>query len=153
MKISNSIDNLYLYNYSKILETNDLRYLFILPDYFELPKTTDKEMQQLFEIWEKINDEVLDFVGISEDYKEQFRLRKTIALLKVEMICKEDKSLQTIIDIKERELLNMMPKQKQTVDESIIAIEVNLKMQINPKDTTVKKYFSYIKYLSKKNNK
>jgi len=150
MKIYNSIDNLNLYCYGKILETNDLRYLLVLDDYFELPEIKEKEYNELFKIWENINDEIVELTGISEDYKEQFRLRKSIALLKVDMIVNENKSLQTLIEIKEMELLNLQPKNKTSIDESIISIESILKIQINDKKTSTKKYFSYIKFINKK---
>ena len=37
MKYYNTIDTLPIFNYSKISEFEDLRYLIIQPDYFELP--------------------------------------------------------------------------------------------------------------------
>ncbi len=149
MKIYQNIDSLPLYNYSKVSEENELRYLLVLPDYFELPKISEKEMKQLFEVWEKINDEIIDFVGISSDFKQILRAKKSIALLKCRLIDTGDRSLETLIEIQERQLLNLYPKQKQNIDENIIAIELQLKMQIDIYKTSTKKYFSYIKFLTK----
>lgn len=149
MKIYKSIDTLNLYCYSKIIETEDLRYLIIQSDYFELPTITDKEYAELFKVWEKINDEIIDYTGISEEYKSIMRMKKSIALLKVEKITTGDKSIDNIIELKERELKNMYPKQKQNIDESIILIENITKVPIDIMKCSVKKYFSYIKFISK----
>jgi len=67
MKFYRSIDQLPLFNYSKIVETNDLRFLLVLPDYFELPVIADKELQELSEAWEVINNEITDFARISDN--------------------------------------------------------------------------------------
>ena len=149
MKIYKSIDTLNLYCYSKIIETEDLRYLIIQSDYFELPTITDKEYSELFKVWEKINDEIIDYTGISEEYKSIMRMKKSIALLKVEKITTGDKSIDNIIELKELELKNMYPKQKQNIDESIILIENITKVPIDIMKCSVKKYFSYIKFISK----
>jgi hypothetical protein len=149
MKYFTGIDTLPLYNYSKVSEDNDLRYLLILQDYFELPVISEKEMQQLFEVWEKINDEIIDFNGINIEYKAILRMQKSIALLKCEMITTGDKSIENIIKLKEIELLNMYPKTKGNIEENIITLEVQLKMQIDMRICTVRKYYGYIKFLTK----
>jgi len=149
LKTYSEIDALPLFNYSKVSENNDLRYLLVLSDYFELPEISEKEYKELFEVWERINDEVIDFNGVNAEYKAILRMQKSIALLKVEMIITGDKSIENIIKLKEIELLNMYPKQKATIEENIIVLEIQLKMQIDSKVCTVKKYYSYIKYLTK----
>ena len=149
MKFYKNIEHLPVYNFSKVSEANDLRYLLILSDYFELPEISEKEYKELFEVWERINDEVIDFNGVNAEYKAILRMQKSIALLKVEMIITGDKSIENIIKLKEIELLNMYPKQKATIEENIIVLEIQLKMQIDSKVCTVKKYYSYIKYLTK----
>lgn len=152
MKYYNTIDTLPIFNFSKINETEDLRYLVIQSDYFELPKITEKETEELFNVWENINDEIINYVGISEDYKSILRIKKAIALMKVDMITTGDKSSETLIELKEKELLDAMPKIKHELDESIIYIESVLKIPIDVMKCSVKKYFSYIKFISKKSN-
>ena len=152
MKYYNTIDTLPIFNYSKISEFEDLRYLIIQPDYFELPKITEKETAELFKAWEHINDEIIDYVGISEDYKSILRIKKAIALMKVELITTGDKSLETLIELKQIELKNSYPQKKNELDESIIYIESVLKIPIDVMTCSVKKYFSYIKFISKKTN-
>ena len=152
MKYYNTIDTLPVFNYGKISELEDLRYLIIQSDYFELPKITEKETAELFNVWENINDEIINYVGISEDYKSILRIKKAIALMKVDMITTGDKSNETLIELKEKELLDAMPKIKHELDESIIYIESVLKIPIDVMKCSVKKYFSYIKFISKKSN-
>ncbi len=152
MKYYNTIDTLPVFNYGKISELEDLRYLIIQSDYFELPKITEKETAELFNVWENINDEIINYVGISEDYKSILRIKKAIALMKVDMITTGDKSLETLIELKQIELKNSYPQAKQELDESIIYIESVLKIPIDVMKCSVKKYFSYIKFISKKTN-
>jgi hypothetical protein len=152
MKKYNSIDTLPIFNFSKVSEEKDLRYLLVLEDYFELPKVSDKEYKDLFDVWERINDDIIDFNGVSDEYKSIMRMRKSIALLKVEMITKDDKGLETIIELKERELLQAYPTNKQDIDESIFLIESHLKVSINIFTCTVKKYYGYIKFIIKNKN-
>lgn len=152
MKYYNTIDTLPVFNYGKISELEDLRYLIIQSDYFELPKITEKETEELFKAWENINDEIINYVGISEDYKSILRIKKAIALMKVDMITTGDKSLETLIELKQIELKNSYPQANQELDESIIYIESALKIPIDVMKCSVKKYFSYIKFISKKTN-
>ena len=152
MRYYNTIDTLPIFNYGKISELEDLRYLIIQSDYFELPKITEKETAELFKAWEHINDEIIDYVGISEDYKSILRIKKAIALMKVELITTGDKSLETLIELKQLELKNYYPQKKNELDESIIYIESVLKIPIDVMTCSVKKYFSYIKFISKKTN-
>lgn len=150
MKYFNSIDNFPLFNYEKITESNDLRYLIRLPDYFELPNINETETVKLFEVWKLINDEMIDYIGISENYKSVLRIKKQIALLQLNIILTGDKSIETLINIKEIELQGMFIKEKQTIDNNIIALELMLKIQIDINKTTLKKYLNYIKYINKK---
>ena len=50
---------------------------------------------------------------------------------------------------KEIELLQARPQTSQTVDESIIILELYFKIQIDVFKTSVKKYYGYIKHISK----
>lgn len=152
MRYYNTIDTLPIFNYGKISELEDLRYLIIQPDYFELPTITEKETAELFKAWEHINDEIINYVGISEDYKSILRIKKAIALMKVELITTGDKSLETLIELKQIELKNSYPQKKNELDESIIYIESVLKIPVDVMTCSVKKYFSYIKFISKKTN-
>ena len=152
MKYYNTIDTLPIFNYGKISELEDLRYLIIQSDYFELPEITEKETAELFNAWEHINDEIINYVGISEDYKSILRIKKAIALMKVELITTGDKSLETLIELKQIELKNSYPQKKNELDESIIYIESVLKIPVDVMTCSVKKYFSYIKFISKKTN-
>lgn len=152
MRYYNTIDTLPIFNYGKISELEDLRYLIIQPDYFELPEITEKETAELFKAWEHINDEIINYVGISEDYKSILRIKKAIALMKVELITTGDKSLETLIELKQIELKNSYPQKKNELDESIIYIESVLKIPVDVMTCSVKKYFSYIKFISKKTN-
>jgi hypothetical protein len=149
MNIYKNIDILPLYNYIKVTETLDLRYLIILPDYYTLPNIPEKELNPLIKVWENINDQVTEYIGISEDMKQMLRLEKSIALLRVELMVSGDKTLETIIQLKEMELNQMKPKTSQNIEDSIVLVELYTKLPINIFQTTVKRYYGYVKHISK----
>jgi hypothetical protein len=148
MKHYNNIDNLPLFNYTKVMETSDVRHLLILPDYFELPETPLELQATLIEVWEDINYQIIEFMGVSEKHRQILRLEKTIALLKAQKMSTEDNSLDTIIEAKEIELQGISVITTD-INTDIATLEVNLKMQIDTQKTSVKKYLSYIKILKK----
>jgi hypothetical protein len=149
MKYYKSIDELPLFNYSKVIKTNDLRYLIISGDYDNPTKLEKNDIKKLFKAWEIINDEVITLIGITDEAKQIMRLERSIALLKVEMITNDDKSLSTVIEIKERELLLSRPINKSTIEEITILLELRLHMQIDVHKTSVEKFYNYIKVLKK----
>lgn len=152
MKIYNTIEDLPLYNYGKILSSHDLRYLIHDIDIFDLPALKEQEWKELMKAWEDLNAQIIDYVGISVEYKNILQLERDIALLEIEKIIKEDDSLETIIELKRIELNTIKPQTKQTIDESIIILERHYKMQIDEKKTSVKKYFAYLKHIKPKTN-
>jgi len=149
MKTYTHIDNFPLYNYIQISETNDLRFLLVLSDYYELPEIAKEEIEKLELLWLNLNDEILEYTGVPSDFKEVMRLKKSIALLKVKQMTTDDRSIETLIELKEKELSNMKPVTKQSIEENVINLELILKKDINVQTTSVKKYYSYIKYLKK----
>ncbi len=64
-KVYNSIEDLPVWNFLKVLKTDDKRYLLILDNYFDLPKVDDVD---LFTAWQTIQTEIVDLNGISEEY-------------------------------------------------------------------------------------
>ena len=49
MKIYKSLDFLPIWNFNKVQETNDLRYLYILKDYSDLPTSNNEDLASIFE--------------------------------------------------------------------------------------------------------
>lgn len=147
-KCYNNIDTLPLYNYKKIIEEGEKRYLLKLPDYTELPNVKENEIQAL---WEAIQNQLIDTFGISEKYKELLRLENQILRIKLKAAIEEDRSLLTIAEVKEIQLKKNIQAQEKTIsiDDMIIAIELKLKVSIDEQKTTVKKFYKYLQLISK----
>jgi len=148
-KCYNNIDTLPLYNYKKIIEEGEKRYLLILNDYTELPNVKENEIQAL---WEAIQNQLIDTFGISEKYKELLKLENQILRIRLRAAIEEDRNLLTIAEVKEMQLKKNIEAQEKTVsiDDMIIAIELRLKISINELTTTVKKFYNYLKIMTRK---
>lgn len=124
-------------------ETRDFTYLLK-----DRQKVSGQILSKLSKAWEKIYDEFLKEFGFNETFLEIKKKEIAIALMKLELIITGDRSLETFIEIEEMELKEMQ-KELKGVDfmESTIAIESRMKFQIDPHNTTIRKFYSYIKML------
>jgi hypothetical protein len=146
VKIYSDIEQLPLFNYVQIIQNLDYKYLL-----FDIEtKITAEIADKIQESWDNINTEIIDYMGVPEQMQELLRLKKSIALLRVEKIKTDNNSLESIIEIKEKELQNYYENNNKTdIYEDITAVEMTLKMQIDLQKTSLKRYLSYIKILQK----
>jgi hypothetical protein len=146
VKIYSDIEQLPLFNYVQIIQNLDYKYLL-----FDIEtKITAEIADKIQESWDNINTQIIDYMGVPEQMQELLRLKKSIALLRVERIKTDDNSLESIIEIKEKELQNYYENNNKTdIYEDITAVEMTLKMQIDLQKTSLKRYLSYIKILQK----
>lgn len=146
VKIYSNIEQLPLFNYVQIIQNLDYKYLL-----FDIEtKITAEIADKIQESWDNINTEIIDYMGVPEQMQELLRLKKSIALLRVEKIKTDNNSLESIIEIKEKELQNYYENNNKTdIYEDITAVEMTLKMQIDLQKTSLKRYLSYIKILQK----
>ena len=146
VKIYSDIEQLPLFNYVQIIQNLDYKYLL-----FDIEtKITAEIADKIQESWENINTQIIDYMGVPEQMQELLRLKKSIALLRVQKIKTDDNSLESIIEIKEKELQNYYENNNKTdIYEDITAVEMTLKMQIDLQKTSLKRYLSYIKILQK----
>jgi|ERR1035437_3227372 hypothetical protein len=150
MKYYKDISQLPLFNYIQIQESNDLRYMIIGVDYFDLPVVKEKELSILLPAFESINNQVTDFMGINDNMLDVLRLERDIILLQIESIETDNNNLDTIIEIKKLELAQIKPQTKQSIEHCVIMIEDIMKIAIDTTKISVKKYLQYIQYITKK---
>lgn len=141
----NSIETLPIWNWWKIAETGNLIYLHILEDY------EGKEDFSLIELWNKLQDEYLDEFGITTEFREILTLKKRWINAKSNYLITGDRFIlneidEIEIDIKDTMSTKIMVKK----DETIIMLEQKLSRELDPKEVSVKKYYNYINYFSKK---
>lgn len=138
----NSIEDLPIWNWWKISEEGDLKYLFI--------KGEGKVTGEVYELWMDIQQEYFDNYGISEGLKETLKL-------KLEWIKEKAKFISTG-DTFHRMKCNMLEVEMNdtgsgsgllTNDDTIIFLEEKLGREVDPQNISVKKYTDYIRYYQK----
>lgn len=164
-KIYDDIEDLPLWNYDKVVESEDLRYLFILNSYKKFPKYLKLWKPILVKVWDGIHDQIIDEFGFSQEQLMVLQIEKSICLAELTFIIKGDKAIQNQITAMKRRLESLLksltPKEKQTLYEKVSILEGFKHIPMDPKLISVKKYLTdlrlYEKYieqqkkLSKKN--
>jgi hypothetical protein len=146
MKHYSSIDDLPIFNWNKVHETGELKYLLHDPG----KKLKTAELNQLPKIWESIYDEFIQKVGLSESYLEILESERKIALLQIEMAETGDNNIQTFIEIDQ---VRLERKQNEMPEGDFYQLKSFLeKKQGHPIDIrkcSVIEFYSYIKTLEK----
>lgn len=101
-------------------------------------------------VWEKIYESYISRFGFSENYLHVLRKKKQIAKLQVKKILSGDRTIEPLIAVAKLEL-EKMQKDTGGMDffEATASLSKALGFPINPKQTTVAEYFSYVKSVSK----
>ena len=141
----NSIENLPIWNWWKISESGSLGYLY---------KDENKHKENdnsLIDLWVSIQDEYLEEFGITADFREVLTLKKRWVNQKAEYLITGERFLlneieEIEIDLKELDSAGVSVKK----DDTLIMLEEKLSRELNPKEMSVKKYYNYINYYSKK---
>lgn len=107
LKYFNSIYDLPVTRYHKVIEESSLKYL--------LKDTEDKETEELYKAWEDINVQLIDEFGISNDMEIMFHKQNTINKIKLQMIM-GDRSNETLCRILESEVGLIKSRQQDVKD-------------------------------------
>lgn len=148
-QIYKSIDELPLWNYKKIIETKDLKYL--LRD--ENDETNGNEFEST---WAAINEQLSGFVGVDDKTQKWLLLHIDLENLQLDYIATKDRSLITQINIKIKQIERMQKQFEGSgddFDKQIAAVELHFKFHIDEKSTTVKRFFNYINLMKSENGR
>ena len=99
IELFTSIDEMPVYNWFKIHQTNDLT-LLVKSGKSE----TKKHSELLIATWDSLLSEFIDTFGVSETFKKIIRLRFSIETKKFQVIHTGDKSANTFIKLEQIEL-------------------------------------------------
>ena len=140
MKFYKSIDDLPIFYWFKIFETNELTHLLIKG---KLPQT------QLTEIWNDIYNEFIIKFGVDEKFKEHFNLKKDIILLEIEYAQKKQAGVKFRLQLELKKLESLNPIQETKQDFHLLASSISKQMgyNVNLKTTSVTEFYSHIKLL------
>lgn len=148
-QIYQDVDELPLFNFKKIIETKDLKYL--LKD-----ENTKPTLQELETAWTLINEQVSSISGIADHYQKWLLLHIDLENLQLDLLATRDKSLITEINIKLKQIERMQKQFDQSggnFDEQIAAVELFFKFHIDEQKTTVKRFFNYLNLMKKSNGR
>jgi hypothetical protein len=139
----NSIEELPIWNWWKISETSNFIYLHKESDY----KESDNSLSEL---WQDLNDEYFNEYGINDKLRKIMTLKKKWIDKKEKYLVKGDRFALTEIDIIEADLRDLEATTETMKNkDTVIYLEQKLGREINPKTTSVKKYYDYIEFFSK----
>lgn len=135
-----SIDEMPIYNWFKINETNDLKWISK-----DLQIDAKKNIIILLSAWNKIFDEFIDTFGIPEKLKEIMEVKRDIFILQAQLALTKDRTIQIFIDIETEKLIKLMSKDKeQSTMQVKVYVEKFLGFKLNERETTVKEFYEYI---------
>jgi hypothetical protein len=142
-----SIDDLPIFNWNKVNETNDLRWL--------LKKQSEKKLYNrqknvLEAAWNGIFKEFVDAFGIPEQMLKVLEIKRDIAVLNADIILTGDMVLQTFIEIKQHELKELLTSDVKTgAGEVKVYVEKYMGFKLNERETTVREFYHYLELIKK----
>lgn len=147
-----SIDRFPIYNFHQTLKTGDLR--FTIKNKISNKKLV-KNFVKIEKNWEALYDQYLEHFGLAKEHMRKMELEDKIAKLTIDRWLKDEKSLETIIQI-EKNKLNELTNKKQkstSFEEDIAVIEKYMTFGLDTEKLSVKRFYTYIKLMKKDGEK
>lgn len=149
MKSWATIEELPVWNWQKIFDTGDLS--FLLED--GPRKLTEEEKERLENLWIDLQNEFIDKFGFSKKFLAIEQKRMAIDRLRWHYMETGNESIKTVIEIRKRELKELLKaakdEKKGSFEEQIVILESHFKFPIDVKKTSVVKYHTYLQALER----
>ena len=142
------IDDLPVWNFWQVIEDNEFGYLLKLENYEEIP---EYDIEQLAKVWDDLDYQYFKYFGIDEKYYDKLIQEKKILLLEIEAII--EKSTFAIVRLRqEKRFLKEMSEEGAKIKnlDMLVSVEKFMGFSLNPKEISVKKFYSYVKNMVKK---
>jgi len=134
-----------VWNWNKIHETGDLKYLVIAEDYKDIEGQNTEDMAGF---WMELYQQYIDEFGVNKDYKRYMQKKQQLCASIADYIASGDKFKLNKINILNIDIKGMVnEKEPQKFGEVVAGVEKFFGFQIDPKALTVQKYYNYIKYI------
>ena len=129
--------------WDKLCETSDLKYLVINGEIDE----------RAISIYDKIQSEIIDVFGISEQLLKVIRKKIELEKLYFKLLIKNEKTVQLQINHLEAEIeqLEKQNKQGNDIHLSIMSIEKFQGVKLDFKTLTIREYYNYSLFIKKQN--
>ena len=140
-----SIEVMPIWNWNKIHETGDLKYLIIAESYKDI---ADQNNEATAALWIDLYQQYIDEFGVNDNYKRYMQKKQQLNAKINEYIQSGDKFKLNKINILEIDIKGMVDeKEPQKFGEVVAGVEKFFGFQIDPKVLTVEKYYNYLKYI------
>jgi hypothetical protein len=152
MKFYRTIEELPIWNFDKINEQGDVRYMLKLEDYFDMPdKNVDYD--SLVDHFIMVSDELFERFGVDDRAITNMIEEKDILLMKLKWLSGET-TFKTSYKIKSKiknDREAMVANKKQTFEERIIMLESYFKKDFDVYKMSVAKFYTYLDVFKKAN--
>lgn len=148
MQYYDNLEELPIWNWDKVHETDNTLYLEVRKDYSKLPQ--DKNGKH-YPLWMDLYDQYIDEFGLSDKFKDLLRLRNEMGILRADLIINKDKINLTHIRTIQREIEDIQGDGSGSLMDHIVVLEKHFSFPIDPKQTSVLKYFTYLRDLENHN--
>jgi hypothetical protein len=154
-----SIEDLPVWNFKKVQQTGDYRYLLKLDDYGCMPGAKHIRVE-LNALWDTLIEQFIGRFDLPQLEKRILNKRLQVNHLVLDYIIEENKGLLTQIKLRQRELQHLLHQRSaedQDLDTQAALLESHFGVTINLKQMSVKRFYTYIelhtKQLQSLNNK
>ena len=144
-KVYTSLEELSIWHWNEANKTGDLKHII---------KKGKPSTETLNEAWIMLNNEHLERYGISELYQKILKKKKQICKEQADFIITGDRILLNSIGLGKSELKRLEDEQQETDLYNVIAtLDKEFGRSIDPKETSVVKFHSYINLINKKHER
>ncbi len=139
-RLWSTIEEMPIYNWIKILETADLKWIFI--------QGKGRVTERLGAHWLTLQQQYIDEFDLDDNYKQQLRLMHKLTVLNCDLLITKDRSLLNEIKMLEIDLASNNKKKAVKFYEMLDHVEKYKGYSIDPKTTSVMKYYHTLKNMS-----
>jgi len=133
------IEEMPIWNWIQILETGDLKWIF---------KKKGNVTKRISEHWLNLQQQYIDEFGLDENYKNQLRIMKKLTLLNLEFVETRERHLLNLIKIAELDIKRTNGQKAVKFYEILDHVEKYKGFSIDPKTTSVMKWYYSLKNMS-----
>lgn len=142
-KYYENIDEIPIYNWFKISETNDLS--FMVKD-----KKGKFDRSTALKKYEQLYDQYINEFGFGESFEKNLMLRSNIVSLKIEKAVTGNNFLNNFIRQAEIDLKDSMTMANRvSITETKVHVEKYVGFRLNEREVSVRDFYTYLKVMSK----
>jgi hypothetical protein len=150
MEYFKSIDTLPIWNFYKVKESGDLRFMFKDEADYEVSEIRTKLLAEMLEVWKQIESDFTNDFGMTENFINRLILEKRVMRLELDYYCNKTAGAKGRFE-QEKRMFESGGDVKFSFEETIANIEMFAKFSIDERKCSTKRFFSYINLMRVKN--